>query len=981
MSIGEGDRRAWTAAILRVLAAVAPEHRGSRYDVSGSGPTAMAWLGVGGFYGPSVPGGPSGASWITPEGFLGSPHGDGPGVRGSWPPSPTVPVLQLQRSPEIDALAHYDAMTPGTPNLSLGWLWASGTAVHDGQERRFVRPLVSRGVQLQVGNRGVDVWALEEWNLWPLAADDAYAAELEQTVALGGGGLGQAPSPSYLTRFPVLQGWVDDVLRASGVAPVESLAGPRPPAEAPADRLEVVVGFGIFTEGSNDLLRPRETLSAWAVDPGIGGTAFASLYLGPRLAPPPSRPGPPAPPTPLHSPLPLSASQQAAVRHAHGHEITVVSGPPGTGKSQTAAAVASDAVARGQRVLIATQSSMAADVLAELLDRAPGPTPVLFGGGRRAGELATKVGEELGGTVDHGSSRRWSEALGRHRELLEATYQDLGDVAALEAWAHDLLSLGPLERIAPALLAPGSTVDVAEVRARLTELPLVTGPFARRRRSRRARALRELVGADPSASDEELRRALEVAERRDRARRADRRDRELAERRWRALIEAEQTLLAETGRRTSDLVGRRVSPDARRAVVALSTALRAGRARRRAHLARVDVRRLTDALPLWIGTLGEIEALLPAVAGAFDLVVLDEASMIEQSAASAALLRARRAVVIGDPRQLRFVSFLADREVDEAVAGQGCGWLADRLDLRRVSAFDLAASGAPSTFLDEHFRSVPHLIGFSADRFYGGRVRPVTRHPANDGVPAIEVHRLDGVRDGGVNEAEVAAASALVADLVARGVGSVGVISPHRPQVDRLRAAVAAVVPDAVLQEGRVRVATVHGFQGSECDVVIASFGLSDGEGRGRRFLEDPHLFNVLVTRARQRMIVLSSVDDPPPGLLAEYLRWASSPPPVPADVGPADAWTEQVATAVRDQGVAVHPGYRVGPWVIDLVVGDGAGAVAAATRVHPDGPDAHVRRHLALQRAGWRQAEAFPSDEPGAAVRAALDLVARAAG
>ncbi|MEZ5138595.1 MAG: hypothetical protein R2711_07435 [Acidimicrobiales bacterium] len=64
------------------------------------------------------------------------------------------------------------------------------------------------------------------------------------------------------------------------------------------------------------------------------------------------------------------------------------------------------------------------------------------------------------------------------------------------------------------------------------------------------------------------------------------------------------------------------------------------------------------------------------------------------------------------------MSFLADAAVERAIHDNDAEPLADRLDVRRASAFDLAAGVSPVTFLDEHFRSVPHLIGFSAERFY-----------------------------------------------------------------------------------------------------------------------------------------------------------------------------------------------------------------------------------------------------------------------
>src|SRR5690606_7684056 len=128
--------------------------------------------------------------------------------------------------------------------------------------------------------------------------------------------------------------------------------------------------------------------------------------------------------------------------------------------------------------------------------------------------------------------------------------------------------------------------------------------------------------------------------------------------------------------------------------------------------------------------------------GVFDLVVLDEASQIDQLAGAGALLRARRAVVVGDPRQLRHVSFVPDELVARTVAAHRLDALGARLDVRRASVLDVAAAAAPATWLDEHHRSVPHLIDFSARRFYDGRLHVATRHPANESADAIEVVRV-----------------------------------------------------------------------------------------------------------------------------------------------------------------------------------------------------------------------------------------------
>src|SRR5690606_28344242 len=134
-----------------------------------------------------------------------------------------------------------------------------------------------------------------------------------------------------------------------------------------------------------------------------------------------------------------------------------------------------------------------------------------------------------------------------------------------------------------------------------------------------------------------------------------------------------------------------------RAAVVLAAALRAGRNRRRQILADLDGRVLVRALPLWIGTVTDVEDLLPPVPGLFDLVIVDEAVHVDQIRAAPVLARGRRALVAGDPRQLRFVSFVADVDVALTLRRHALTTAADRIDVRRSSAFDLAAGAAAVT--------------------------------------------------------------------------------------------------------------------------------------------------------------------------------------------------------------------------------------------------------------------------------------------
>lgn len=69
----------------------------------------------------------------------------------------------------------------------------------------------------------------------------------------------------------------------------------------------------------------------------------------------------------IHTPLPMDASQEAAVRAVRAGQSLVVQGPPGTGKSQLIANLMADAAASGKRVLLVCQKRAALDVVQERL--------------------------------------------------------------------------------------------------------------------------------------------------------------------------------------------------------------------------------------------------------------------------------------------------------------------------------------------------------------------------------------------------------------------------------------------------------------------------------------------------------------------------------------------------------------------------------------------------------------------------------------
>jgi very-short-patch-repair endonuclease/RecA/RadA recombinase len=127
----------------------------------------------------------------------------------------------------------------------------------------------------------------------------------------------------------------------------------------------------------------------------------------------PTAPDQGAEPLPL---VPLDESQDQAVRRIlDGQSVTVVSGPPGCGKSQVVVSALLNAWARGQTVLFASNNNQAVDVVRERLERFEGDFPIAVRAGNR---LKNNAEEVLRRTLNLVASRPGDSEPSRAQEEL-----------------------------------------------------------------------------------------------------------------------------------------------------------------------------------------------------------------------------------------------------------------------------------------------------------------------------------------------------------------------------------------------------------------------------------------------------------------------------------------------------------------------------------------------------------------------------------
>ena len=156
----------------------------------------------------------------------------------------------------------------------------------------------------------------------------------------------------------------------------------------------------------------------------------------------------------LH-PFPLGETQLLAAQSGLSKPLTVITGPPGTGKSQVIAALMLSAAAAGRSVLLAARQHRAIDAVQERLEALTGDRTLLVraneseGVGRlhfrrrsarAAGPLGRREcrsGSPACSRPDRGCrSRRW-EQLGRWREVKRLGEQQAAILAKLDQFEHD----------------------------------------------------------------------------------------------------------------------------------------------------------------------------------------------------------------------------------------------------------------------------------------------------------------------------------------------------------------------------------------------------------------------------------------------------------------------------------------------------------------------------------------------------------------
>lgn len=252
-----------------------------------------------------------------------------------------------------------------------------------------------------------------------------------------------------------------------------------------------------------------------------------------------------------------------------------------------------------------------------------------------------------------------------------------------------------------------------------------------------------------------------------------------------------------------------------------------------------------------------------------DYLIIDEASQVDPLVAGLALACCRNLIVVGDTQQLSPIAPESAADHFPPSPAYDCH------NSVLSSLREMHGDALPRTLLREHYRCDPAIIGFCNKKFYKGKLIPFTS--SGDARSMIVVRTVEGnhMRQhrevGRSNQREVDVIETEVIPEHCHGVADedIGVTTPYRLQANK--------TSDALDQ---VDVNTVHKFQGRQKKMVVLTTVL-DETWRGRtglKFVDDPQLINVAVSRAIQRFILVTNHDMMPKSRhiqdLVGYIRY-----------------------------------------------------------------------------------------------------------
>lgn len=276
----------------------------------------------------------------------------------------------------------------------------------------------------------------------------------------------------------------------------------------------------------------------------------------------------------------------------------------------------------------------------------------------------------------------------------------------------------------------------------------------------------------------------------------------------------------------------------------------------------------------WVVTNLSAKNSFPLHENLFDILVIDEASQCDIPSALPLLFRAKNVIIIGDPKQLKNITTLNENIERKLANSVGVEEFYVDFSYCKNSLYDLfertiRTVNEPVIFLNEHYRCHKDIISYSNIHFYGEKLNILTDEAAlfsdedlfSKGISWVNVKGKTLYAKSVYNIEEVKKVINLLKNICNRKKNvSIGVVTLFKAQMDKI---LDEIKNEPLFEKMDITVGTAHKFQGDEKDIIIFSPAISEGvKDKTLNWINSTtQLLNVAVTRAKSSLIIVGDFD------------------------------------------------------------------------------------------------------------------------
>lgn len=235
----------------------------------------------------------------------------------------------------------------------------------------------------------------------------------------------------------------------------------------------------------------------------------------------------------------------------------------------------------------------------------------------------------------------------------------------------------------------------------------------------------------------------------------------------------------------------------------------------------------------------------------FDYLIIDEASQVDLITGALALYNAKNTVIVGDRKQLpNVIPTDSLSKIEELSKKYNIASNYDYVKQSFLTSIIESLNYVNKVLLKEHYRCHPKIINFCNKKFYNNELVILTEDKGEEDVMKVYITVKGSHARGHYNQRQIDIIDKeIMPELKQKlSVDEIGIVSPYNEQKIRLQ--------DAINNEN-IQIDTVHKYQGREKDAII----ITTVNNQISEFIDDPKMLNVAITRSKRFLRLVVSRD------------------------------------------------------------------------------------------------------------------------